>query len=264
LSSPLIEIRNVGYQAGDTTILENVSWKVHRGQHWAILGPNGAGKTTLLRIACGYIWPNAGGEVLRLGQRLVDLRELRRSIGWISIRLARQIPAREVVLDTVVSGRVAQVGLEPTLHGPQATTVDYDLARKFLAELDCSTLVDRPFGVLSQGEQQKVLIARALMAFPLLVVLDEPCAGLDPGARERFLACVERLATGDTAPSFILVTHHIEEITPSFQNTLVMQAAKISRSGPTEKIIDARLVAELYGIAPRQIVRENGRSWIVF
>ncbi|MCO6454156.1 MAG: ATP-binding cassette domain-containing protein [Pirellulaceae bacterium] len=264
MSSPLLEIRDVGYRGGDTTILDGVSWRVHPGEHWAILGPNGAGKTTLLRIACGYLWPNAGGEVRRLGQPLTDLRELRRSIGWVSIRLAAEIPPHEAVLDTVVSGRVAQVGLKPAICGPRPTADDYEQARRFLTDLDCSALVDRRFGVLSQGEQQKVLIARALMAVPLLVFLDEPCAGLDPGARERFLESLERLASGNTAASLVLVTHHIEEIMPSFQNTLAMRTARVLRSGPTRKIVDAQLVQELYSVAPRQTILDNGRTWIIF
>ncbi len=264
MSAPTIEIRDVSYRAGGNTILDRVSWTVDRGEHWAMLGPNGAGKTTLLKIACGYLWPNAGGEVLRLGQRLTDLRELRRSMGWVSNRLAAEIPPREAVLDTVVSGRVAQVGLKPTMHGPTPSPEDYEQAAQFLADLDCDVLIDRPFGVLSQGEQQKVLIARALMAFPLLVFLDEPCAGLDPGARERFLASVERLASSDTAPSLVLVTHHIEEIMPSFANTLVMRSAKVLRSGSTGAIVDAGLLEALYGVAPKQTIRRGGRTWVVF
>jgi iron complex transport system ATP-binding protein len=264
LNTPILEIKNAGYVVGSTTILDNISWRVDQGDHWVVLGPNGAGKTTLLRMACGYIWPNSGGEVLRQGKRLLDLRELRRSIGWVSHRLAAAIPANERVHDTVVSGRVGQIGLKASLHGPRPRPEDYENAAKFLADLGCTHLVERRFGVLSQGEQQKVLIARALMAFPLLIFLDEPCAGLDPGARERFLASLRKLAGRGGVPSLVLVTHHIEEIMPAFGKLLAMNDARIVAQGLTEEIISPELIASLYSQPVHDLIRFDGRMWPVF
>lgn len=107
----ILDIRDVSYKIGEKLILDSVSWRVQKGEHWAVLGPNGAGKTSLLRIACGYIWANAGGQIYRQGRALVNLRELRESIGWVTISLIDQIPPGEVVIRTVVSGRFAQIGL---------------------------------------------------------------------------------------------------------------------------------------------------------
>src|SRR4029077_20873890 len=136
-------------------------------------------KTTLLKIACGYLWATSG-RVLRLGEELIDLTELRRSIGWISSSMIADIPPTDTALETVVSGRLGQVGLK---RFPEFGPTDADFADSAaeLSRLGCQDLTEKPFGVLSQGERQQVLIARARMAVPLLLVLDEPCAGMDPG-----------------------------------------------------------------------------------
>ena len=154
-----------------------------------IFGANGAGKTMLLRVVAGWLWPNAGGSVRRLGQPLLDLRELRRSIGWVSHAMAAVIPRQERVLDTVVSGRFAQQGLLGT-PADHPTRQDYERAQALLVQWNVNDLSERRFGSLSQGEQQKVLLARARMAHPLLLILDEPCIGLDPGSRESVLETV--------------------------------------------------------------------------
>ena len=195
-----------------------------------MLGPNGSGKTTLLRIACGYLWPTSG-RVLRLGEELIDLGELRRSIGWISSAMIADIPRRDTGLETVVIGRFAQFGLKRLPgHGADRRPTS-PMRRRSSTRLNCESLADKTFGILSQGERQQVLIARARMAKPLLLVLDEPCAGMDPGVRERFLAWLnERLRHPET-PTVVLVTHHIEEIVPGFANTLVLS----QRPGPFQR-----------------------------
>src|SRR6187399_419866 len=145
--TPLIELDRVGYRQQDAEILADCSWTVDRGRHWAVLGPNGSGKTTLLRIACGYLWPTSG-RVLRLGEELIDLGELRRSIGWISCGMIAEIPRWDTGLETVVSGRFAQIGLK-RLPGMDPTPADFADAREELARLSCEPLADKPFGVLS-------------------------------------------------------------------------------------------------------------------
>ena len=155
--SRLITCEGVGYRQQGVDILADINWRIERGQHWAVLGPNGSGKTTLLRIACGYLWPTSG-RVLRLGQELLDLGELRRSIGWISSGLATEIPADDTGLETVVTGRFAQIGLKrfPN-YGPQ--TADFADAAAELEGIGCTSLAAKRFGILSQGERQQVLIA---------------------------------------------------------------------------------------------------------
>ncbi|MGH7769389.1 MAG: ABC transporter ATP-binding protein, partial [Candidatus Binatia bacterium] len=227
--------------------------------HWAIVGPNGSGKTTLLRIACGFLWPNAGGDVYRRGRALVNLPELRKSIGWVSATLASQVPPREPALRTVVSGKYAQMGLfEWPWEGP--TKKDYALAEAYLDQMSASSLKDQEFGTLSQGEQQKVLIARARMTRPYLILLDEPCAGLDPGARETFLASLRKLGKQKKVPALIYVTHHVEEILPMFKKTLILKQGKVLASGKTGALLKPQVLERLYG-APLRVIRRGGRYW---
>ena len=254
---PVLDIRDVTWLADDRAILDAVTWRVDRGEHWAILGPNGAGKTTLLNLACGYIWPNGGGRVLRNGQDLLDLRELRCSIGWVTSTLPFQIPRHEKVLHTVLSGEFAQVGY---IEWAPPSDRDLSHARTCLDQLGCLQLADRCFGTLSQGEQQKVLIARARMSKPMLVILDEPCAGMDPGARERFLASIQDLATRQQDLCLVFVTHHIEEIMPAFGKTLVIKDGRIVRQGPTADVLQPSVLQEIYGV-PMQIKECRGRYW---
>ena len=254
---PALELRDVSHSLGGGRILDSVDWTIRPGEHWAVLGPSGAGKTTLLKIATGYLWPNDGGEVHRKGRRLVDLRELRKSIGWVASTLVPQIPAREKVLRTVVSGKFAQIGLwdEPGRR-------DYARAEGYLAQMGSSHLAGQEFGTLSQGEQQKVLIARARMAKPYLIFLDEPCAGMDPGARENFLASLKRVGRQKKVPSLIYVTHHVEEILPMFRRTLILKGGRVVVAGNTVELLKRDVLTSLYEIS-LDIVKRDGRYWPV-
>ena len=258
---PALELRGVSYVQNRKTILDAINWTVATGEHWAVLGPNGSGKTTLLKIACGYLWPNAGGVVLRRGKELTHLPELRKSIGWVSASLPNQIPEKERVLNTVVSGKFAQIGYLGGVWG-QASKSDFSNARRYLDELDGGQLANQEFGTLSQGEQQKVLIARAHMTKPYLIVLDEPCAGLDPGAREKFLASLERLGRKKNIPALIYVTHHIEEILPFFRKTLVLRNGKTLHSGETRQVLQDDILQRLYGVS-LTLLRKKRRYWPV-
>jgi iron complex transport system ATP-binding protein len=258
---PALELRGVSYVGNGRTLLHSINWTVQQGEHWAILGPNGAGKTTLLKLACGYLWPNAGGEVHRKGKILTNLPELRKSIGWVTSTLAAEIPTREKVIRTVISGRFAQLGYLEGFGG-EATQADYRLGEKFLAQMGCDYLRDQEFGILSQGEQQKVLIARARMTKPYLIILDEPCAGMDPGARENFLATLVELGKQKKIPSLIYVTHHVEEILPLFAKTLVLKEGRVVYLGDTSEVLKDDVLRELYGV-PFSITKRNGRYWPV-
>jgi len=258
---PALELRDVSYVANGKKILDSINWTVQPGEHWAILGPNGSGKTTLLRLASGYLWPNAGGEVYRNGETLLNLRELRKSIGWVTASLVNEIPSQERALNTVVSGKFAQIGYLGGYWG-QASRYDYTRARRYLKELGCEHLRDREFGALSQGEQQNILIARARMTQPYLIFLDEPCAGMDPGARESFLASLRKLGAQKKIPALIYVTHHIEEILPLFSKSLVLRNGKVLHSGKTRDVLKPRVLRELYG-APLSLLSRKGRYWPV-
>ena len=257
--TPALELRDVSYVADGKTILHAVNWIVRRGEHWAILGPNGSGKTTLLKLACGYLWPNAGGVVRRQGEELAYLPDLRKSIGWVTASLVSEIPGREKTLNTVVSGKFAQIGYLGGAWG-EASKADFNAARGYLNELGCAGLSEREFGTLSQGEQQKVLIARARMTRPYLIVLDEPCAGMDPGARESFLASLRGIGRQKKFPALIYVTHHIEEILPLFRHTLVLSQGKVLYAGPSQRILAHDVLKEIYGVSLK-VMKRRGRYW---
>jgi iron complex transport system ATP-binding protein len=258
----LIACEQVGYCQQGVDILADINWRIEHGQHWAVLGPNGSGKTTLLKIACGYLWPTSG-RVLRLGEGLVDLSELRRSIGWISADLVSQIPTRDSGLETVVTGRLAQIGLKRfPVGGP--TKADFADAAGELARLGCEALAEKPFGVLSQGERQQVLIARARMAGPLLLVLDEPCAGMDPGVRERFLSWLNKRVTEPTSPTVVMVTHHVEEIVPGIRNTLILCNGRLHSAGPTKQVVTREAIETVYDTRLARIEHSDGRLWPIW
>jgi iron complex transport system ATP-binding protein len=259
---PIIELQNVSLRLGGKDVVRNVDWRVERGRHTAVLGPNGCGKTTLLRIACGYRWPT-GGRVLRLGEELIDLGQLRRQIGWIATDLAAQVPPDDTALETVVTGRLAQVGLQRRLwYGPSAE--DFADGRGLLDSLGCGALAERPFGVLSHGERQQVLLARARMAGPLLLVLDEPTSGMDPGVRERFLAWLDERLGDPACPTVIYVTHHVEEIVPGIAHTIAVRDGQVFRDGPTEEVVTQQTIEALYETTLARLELARGRRWPIW
>ncbi len=266
IHTPLLQLEQVGYRRSDNPILQDISWKVERGEHWALLGPNGSGKTTLLRIACGYLWPTSG-RIRRLGRDLIDLGQFRRRIGWITADLVSQIPPQEIVLQTVVAGRFAQIGFK-NLPSMQPTATDLAAARDRLEQLECDQFASRRFGTLSQGEKQKVLIARARMAEPLLLILDEPCAGMDPGAREHFLASLDTLASEDASdgasPTIVFVTHHLEEIMPSIHNVLLLKEGRVLQRGPTHEVLGIAAMQSVYGAQVSRIEISGDRLWPIW
>src|SRR5207302_455222 len=194
---------------GDAPLLRDISWTVRGDERWVVLGANGAGKTTLLQVAAGTIRPDAG-SVDVLGESLddTDLDDLLPRVGWASAALADRLPADERVLDVVLTASYAAVRRGAERYEP----VDDSRARDLLAQLGCRQLVERRFGTLSEGERKRVQLARALMTDPELLLLDEPAAGLDLGAREALLRTLGRLTTDPGAPALVLVSHHVEEV----------------------------------------------------
>lgn len=229
----VIHIENGSLVRDKTAILKNINWEVKVGEHWAILGLNGSGKTSLLNLITGYIWPTTG-ELTVLGETFghTDLRELRKSIGWVSSAFQEKLYSEDTAEEIIVSGKFASVGLYEEV-GP----ADFERANAILEQLNCSRLAKRSYGTLSQGEKQKVLIGRALMSSPRLLILDEPCTGLDIFARERLFSVIRRLAGQPSAPTLLYVTHHLEEILPLFSHTLLLRRAEIFSSGKTKKLL---------------------------
>jgi len=262
-SSPaVLSLDDVVFERGGRRILDRVSWRVMPGQRWALLGPNGSGKTTLLRIALGQLWPT-GGTVRRQGREFQDLRQWWRKVGLVADVVAREIPAAEPALDTVLSGCLAQLGLR-FFVGSEPTVAQRSRAAAELARVGCGHLAARPFGVLSQGERQQVLVARACMAEPDLLVLDEPCAGMDPGARERFLTWLAGHLDRLAGPAVVLVTHHIEEILPVFTHTLVLRDGRSLAMGSTPDVLTQDVFERLYATKLERLERAGGRAWPIW
>jgi len=266
MTAPLFDLDAVGLVRDGRAILDGVTWRVEQGDRWAILGPNGCGKSTLLRLALGRVWPTSGG-VRRLGRTLVDLPAFWKRVGWIADTVAGQIPADEPAADTVLSGTVGQFGLR-LLPGLEPTAADRDRAGVELARTGLAHLASRPFGVLSQGERQRVLVARAIAADPLCLVLDEPCAGMDPGARERFLGwlagwLVERPADRP-APAILMVTHHAEEILPAFDHALLLRGGRVVARGATNAVVTREAFEALYDTRLERLDTVGGRRWPIW
>ena len=228
----------------DRPILENVSFRVERGEHWALVGANGSGKSTLLAIVTGDLWPSIGSvRVLGAEYGKVDKRELRKRFGVVSAALFQDLPGRDVVVEVVASGVHARIGW----LGPLARE-DLDRARRALARLGATALADRTYGVLSQGEKQRVMIARALVSDPGLLVLDEAAGGLDPIARERFLSDLQDLAMDPEGPTQLHVTHHLEEIPGLVTHALVLSEGRVIGSGPVREVLTSRTLTAAFGV----------------
>lgn len=256
---PVLEVTGLRVERGSTAILRGVNWRVAPGEHWVILGANGSGKTSLLKALTGFLSPTAGEfSVLGRTYGAADWRELRLHIGVVTSAFTMSIPPSEVTLDTVVSGKYAQLDL---WHA--GTRTDRVAALRLLRSVGLARLADREWAYLSQGERQRVLIARALMARPQLLILDEPCAGLDPVAREKFLRFVEKLARRRGAPALVLVTHHVEEITPAFTHTLMLRAGRVVAAGPRATVLTSANLSETFD-ARLQLGRTGDRYRIGF
>jgi len=253
----VIELKNIALRRGQTVILHDLSWRVNAGEHWVVLGLNGSGKTTMLNLVTGYLWPTEG-EVWVLGEKYgtVDLREHRKRIGWVSSSFQERVHGQQRGLDLVVSGKFASIGLyeEPSEE-------DCAYAGLLLERFGCGYLKDRPYALCSQGEKQRLLIARALMARPELLILDEPCNGLDFLARERLLQDLAKLAEDPAAPTMIYVTHHIEEIVPAFTHVLLLRNGTVFRAGPAADMINRETLEPFFGV-PLDVVKNEGRAWL--
>ncbi|MEU3020621.1 ABC transporter ATP-binding protein [Nocardiopsis sp. NPDC007018] len=252
----VLGLNGVTVRRGGKPLLEGVDWSVSEGERWVVLGPNGAGKTTLLNVASSQLYPTEGGVEI-LGERLgsVDVFELRPLIGYAGASVAGRIEPGTPVLDLVVSAAYGYLGRFREEYG----SPDYGRARALLGHWGVAELADREFHTLSEGERKRVLIARALMSDPELLLLDEPAAGLDLGGREDLVRRLSKLAANVMAPALVVVSHHVEEIPPSFTHVLLVRDGRVVQAGPLDEVMTADNLGETFGLTLK--VERDGDRW---
>ncbi|WP_292702515.1 ABC transporter ATP-binding protein, partial [Microbacterium sp. 69-10] len=227
--SSALDFTDVVVRRDGRDIVDHVTWQVSEDQRWVVLGPNGAGKTTLLQLADTLMHPTSG-TVTILGETLgrTDVFEIRPRIGFASTAMARRIPRDETVLNTVMTAAYSVMGR----WNEDYEGIDERRARRVLADWKLEHLSERLFGTLSDGEQKRVQIARAVMTDPELLLLDEPTASLDLGSREELLQLLSGYAASPTTPAMIMVTHHVEEIPVGFTHVMLLREGGIVAQGP--------------------------------
>lgn len=253
----IVQMKNVSCILDSKYILRSIDWSVKAGENWAIIGLNGSGKTTLLKMINGYIFPSSG-EMSVLGKSfgMYDWRDLRRKVGFISSSLQEKFYGSETAEEIVLSGMFATIGL---YDKPEKK--DRRMALSLLHDLNCEQTAKQPYMELSQGEKQKVLIARALINAPQLLIMDEPCAGLDIFSREHLLSAIEKLAAKKTAPGLLYVSHHVEEIMPIFTHTLLLRRGEVHSAGETRKVLTKNNLSSFFETSIN-ITWRRSRPWI--
>ena len=252
---PVLALSDVTVVRGGARILDRVDWTIEDDQRWVVLGPNGAGKTTLMQLAAARGHPTSGSvSVLDEELGAVDVFELRPRIGLVSAAYAETIPGSERAVDVVMSAGYAVTGR----WNEEYLGVDEHRARDLLARMGVAALAERRYGTLSEGERKRVQIARAQMTDPELLILDEPAAGLDLGSREDLVGRLSTIADDEDGPVVILVTHHVEEIPPSFTHGLLVRGGAVVAAGPLDEVMTTAWLTATFGL-PLLLSRHDER-----
>jgi iron complex transport system ATP-binding protein len=255
VSDEVLRLRGVTVSHEKSMLLRDVNWTVHSDESWVVIGPNGAGKTTLLQVAGAMMTPTAGTvEIMGDAVEDADVAELRTRIGFASVVVADRVPAGEKVIDLVLTGSYGTLGRSAETYD----SLDVTRAVELLDVLGCSHLIRRRFASLSEGERKRVQIARALMADPELLLLDEPAAGLDVGGREDLLRRISALAGDPRAPMMVMVTHHLEEVPAGFTHAMLLRRGAVLAAGPVHEVFTERNLSRCFGI-PLRVTRSGGR-----
>ncbi len=262
MSAQVVSLRDVGVDRDQSMLLRDVSWTVHDDETWVVLGPNGAGKTTLLQLVSGLVRPTRGRADV-LGEPLdsadldeSDLAELRSRVGIASAAVADQVPRKEKVIDLVMTAGYGTLGRS----SEEFDSFDVARAVELLDVVGSAHLIRRRFGTLSEGERKRVQIARALMADPELLLLDEPAAGLDLGGREDLLTRIAALVRDPRSPVLVMVTHHVEEVPDGFTHALLMRAGSVLAAGEITEVFTERNLSRCFGVP--LMVERRGARWM--
>jgi iron complex transport system ATP-binding protein len=236
-------------------ILAGVDWLVGPGEQWAVLGPNGAGKSTLLDVCAGVRHPSRGGVEI-LGETIgrVDLRALRERVGHVDVKTEEAFSPRRTALEVVLTGATGTIQvLEERLDDAVR-----EQAAHLLEQFGCAAVASHAFASCSQGERRRLLLARALMRRPPLLLLDEPADGLDLPGREALLAALASLASEVAPPAVVLVTHHLEELPPTITHALLLADGRASACGPAPGVLADEPLSACFGV-PVSVSRADGR-----
>ncbi len=239
----LLDFRGVSLVRGGNTLVGPLDWQVELDERWVIVGPNGAGKTSLMRIAAAEEYPSSG-KAFVMGEQLgrTDMRDLRTMIGLTSSALAHRIPSEELVADLVISASYSVLGRWRETY----EEMDFEQAEDILESMGAAHLASRRWGTLSEGERKRVLIARALMVNPELLLLDEPGAGLDLGGREDLVGYLGEVALDPDAPAMVMITHHVEEIPFGFTHAMLLDEGSVVAQGLIEDVLTSENLTKAF------------------
>lgn len=237
----IIDVQDLSLKHGSKFLLQDINWQVKEKEHWVIFGQNGCGKTTLLSTVCGYRGFKKG-QIKILGEDLSykNAVSLRSQIGFVSASYLDSCFHNESSLDIVLSAKFGGFGRRYNVND-----MDVYRARKLLKSFDIAAKGDYPYYMLSQGQKQRVLLARALMVPPKLLVLDEPLNGLDVYARDYFLNTLSEIANEENV-TIIYVTHHAEEILPIFNKAMLLQKGRIFAQGDISEIFNEQCLSQYF------------------
>lgn len=238
----ILAFEQVQFIRQQNALLQDINWRIEAGEDWAVLGLNGAGKSLMLNMISGNLWPSSG-KLTVLGEVFgeTSIPDLTKRIGWVSQSLQERIHREEQAEYIVLSGKFASIGIYQNY-----SEADMAEAKQLLVSLGAKKLIGKVYQVLSQGEKQIVLIARALMAKPELLILDEPCNGLDLFAREDLLSRIKKMKQAADAPSLLYVTHHTEEILPLLNHVLMIRDGKIFKQGKRAELLNETVLNDFY------------------
>lgn len=237
-----LSLTNVSLERQNKKLLNNVTWQVNKGEHWAILGLNGSGKTSLLKLITAEYWTSQGSmEVLGNQFGGTDISNIRTKIGIVGSFIAERLSPHMLAEKIVLTGKYKSSILY-TEYGEK----ELEEARQMLISIGGEHLLGRIYASLSQGEKQLLLIARSLMESPEILILDEATSGLDLFAREKLLTQIEQITSLPNAPTIIYVTHHAEEITRSFTHVLLLKKGNIIAKEPKNEVLTEEILSDFY------------------